>query len=50
MAYSELKLFITLIIWEFQLNKCAESLSNYKAIDKLVHAPQQCYVSLTKVR
>ncbi|KAH8603176.1 cytochrome P450 [Bisporella sp. PMI_857] len=47
-AYVEIKLFITLIVWNFELHKCPE-LSGYQAIDKLVHAPQQCYVKLVKL-
>ncbi|KAK4062495.1 uncharacterized protein Triagg1_9981 [Trichoderma aggressivum f. europaeum] len=48
MASSELKIFITLLIWNFQLEECPEKLSGYGAIDKLVHAPKRCYVKLTK--
>ncbi|KAL7940528.1 cytochrome P450 [Trichoderma barbatum] len=48
MAYLELKTFITLLIWNFKLCQCPKELSGYGAVDKLVHAPQQCYVTLVK--
>lgn len=48
MAYVEMKLFLTLLVWEFELGKCPESLSSYAAADKLVHAPQQCFVRLKR--
>ena len=45
----ELRLFLVLIIWNFELQKCPEELSGYAAVDKLTHAPQQCFVRLKKI-
>ncbi|UKZ80171.1 hypothetical protein TrVFT333_007928 [Trichoderma virens FT-333] len=49
MAYVEMKLFITLIVWNFELQKCPDAMSSYAAVDKLVHAPQYCFVKLRKL-
>ncbi|KAI1135154.1 cytochrome P450 monooxygenase, partial [Hypoxylon sp. FL0543] len=49
MAYTEMRVFLTLIIWTYSLEKCPEELSGYRAIDKLVHAPQQCYIRPVKL-
>jgi cytochrome P450 len=49
LAYLELRLVLLLIIWNFELQKCPEGLSGYDAVDKLTHAPQQCYIRLTNV-
>ncbi|EHK22077.1 uncharacterized protein TRIVIDRAFT_53690 [Trichoderma virens Gv29-8] len=45
MAYVEMKIFLTLLIWSFDFQACPEELSGYGAVDKLVHAPQQCYIN-----
>lgn len=49
MAYVEMKLLITQIVWTFQLHKCPEELSSYAAIDKMTHVPQQCYIKPVKL-
>lgn len=49
LAYIEMKIFLTLILWEFELQKCPEALSSYAAVDKLTHAPQQSFVKLKRV-
>ncbi|ELR06955.1 hypothetical protein GMDG_08189 [Pseudogymnoascus destructans 20631-21] len=49
MAYVEIKLLITQIVWNFQLYKCPEALSSYAAIDKMTHVPQQCYIKPVKL-
>lgn len=49
MAYVEIKLLITQIVWNFQLYKCPEELSSYAAIDKMAHVPQQCYIKPVKL-
>lgn len=49
MAYVEMKLLITLIVWNFQLQKCPKELSSYAAIDKMTHVPQQCYINPVKL-
>jgi cytochrome P450 len=50
LAYLEMRIFVTLIVWSFELQKCPEELSGYAAVDKLTHAPQQCFVRLKKVQ
>ena len=49
LAYIEMRLMITMIMWNFELLKCPEALSGYAAIDKITHKPQQCYLRLKKV-
>ncbi|ELR04279.1 hypothetical protein VC83_08088 [Pseudogymnoascus destructans] len=49
MAYLEMRLFLTLLVWAFEFQECPKSLSGYGAIDKLVHAPQQCYIMPVKL-
>lgn len=49
MAYVEMKLFLTLLVWAFEFQECPKELSGYGSIDKLVHAPQQCYIKPVKL-
>lgn len=49
MAYLEMRLFLTLLVWAFEFQECPKNLSGYGAIDKLVHAPQQCYIKPVKL-
>ncbi|KAI9146951.1 Cytochrome P450 monooxygenase TRI13 [Paramyrothecium foliicola] len=46
LAYMELKLLTTLIVWTFELLPCPEGLSSYEAVEGLTRKPTQCYVSL----
>ncbi|TDZ19120.1 Cytochrome P450 monooxygenase TRI13 [Colletotrichum orbiculare MAFF 240422] len=46
LAYMELKLLTTLLVWTFDLQKCPEELSSYDDIEGLTRKPTQCYVSL----
>ncbi|ROT35564.1 cytochrome P450 [Sodiomyces alkalinus F11] len=46
LAYLELKIMITLIVWHFELLPCAEQLSGYAAYDELTRKPRQCFVRL----
>jgi hypothetical protein len=50
LAYLEMRLVLTLIIWSFELQKCPPDLSGYAAKDGITHAPQQCFVRLAKVQ
>jgi len=45
LAYLELRLILMLVVWNFELQKCPVGLSSYASVDKLTHAPQQCYVN-----
>ncbi|KAH8589830.1 cytochrome P450 [Bisporella sp. PMI_857] len=49
LSYVEMKLFITLIVWTFELHKCPKELSGHEAVDKMTHGPKQCYVKLVKL-
>ncbi|KAH6694019.1 cytochrome P450 [Plectosphaerella plurivora] len=49
LAYVEMRIMITLLIWRFKLLECPEKLSGYGATDELTRKPQQCYVRLEPV-
>lgn len=49
MAYLEMRLCITLVLWKFELGECAPELSGYKGEDKLMHKPTKCFLQLSKV-
>ena len=49
MAYLELRLLLTVIVWKFELMKCPENLSGYEAVDGVVHGPKKCFLRLKKV-
>ena len=46
LAYMELRILFTLIVWNFELQLCPAELSSYRAIDGLTHKPQQCFLRL----
>lgn len=46
LAYLELKLLVTLLVWTFEFLPCPKELSTYKNIEGLTRKPEQCYVSL----
>ena len=47
--YAEMKIFLTLLVWKFELQKCPVELSGYASMDALTHAPQQCFVRLKSI-
>lgn len=49
MAYLQMKQLMTLIVWNFELQKCPKELSGYEASDKMAHAPQLCYIRPVKM-
>lgn len=49
MAYLELRLLLTMIVWSFELLECPADLSGYEAVDGVVHGPKTCFVRLQKV-
>ncbi|EXF75117.1 cytochrome P450 [Colletotrichum fioriniae PJ7] len=49
LAYMEMKLLITVLIWSFEFQKCSEDLSSYRSNTTLTRKPVQCYVRL-KIR
>ncbi|OLN85759.1 Steroid 21-hydroxylase [Colletotrichum chlorophyti] len=46
LAYLEMKLLLTAIIWNFELKTCPPELSTYEAKEKFVRSPVHCYVRL----
>lgn len=46
LAYMELKLLVTLLVWTFEFLPCPEELSSYENIEGLTRKPVQCYINL----
>lgn len=46
LAYLELRIILTLIVWNFELLPCPEKLSGYGAREGLTYKPKDCYVRL----
>ncbi|KAK7711053.1 hypothetical protein SLS63_012755 [Diaporthe eres] len=46
LAYLELRILVTLIVWNFELLPCPEELSGYGAKEGLTYKPKDCYVRL----
>ncbi|KAL2875433.1 hypothetical protein SGCOL_009343 [Colletotrichum sp. CLE4] len=46
LAYLELRLLVTLLVWSFDFRACDENLSNYDDIETLTRKPKQCFVAL----
>ena len=44
LAYLEMKLLLTLIVWHFELQPCPDNLSSYEDIQGLTRMPKYCYV------
>lgn len=49
LAYVEFRILLTLIIWNFELQKCPKELSGYQATLGLVYKAEQCFVRLRRV-
>lgn len=49
LAYVELRTLISLIVWNFEILKCPETLSGYEGKDVVTHKPIKNYVRLRKV-
>ncbi|KAK2751259.1 cytochrome p450 monooxygenase [Colletotrichum kahawae] len=46
LAYMELKLLVTLLVWTFEFLPCPTELSTYEDVEGLTRKPKQCYVNL----
>ncbi len=46
LAEMELHIILVLLVWNFEFQPTPAELSSYKAVDRLTHQPQQCYVRL----
>ncbi|KAK2614765.1 hypothetical protein N8I77_001567 [Diaporthe amygdali] len=49
LAYLEMKFFVTLLVWTYELEQVPEKLRGYEAFDSLTHKPKQCYMILKEV-
>ncbi|KAH6645266.1 cytochrome P450 [Truncatella angustata] len=49
LAYLELRILVTMIVWNFELLRCPEDLSSYAAIAGITSKPRKCFVRLRKV-
>lgn len=47
-AALELKIIITLMVWNFVLEPTPAELSSMSATDLMAHTPQQCYIRLSQ--
>lgn len=50
LASQELKILVTLIIWNFELQPTPAELSTFAAHDVLTHGPQKCYLRLAEAK
>ncbi|OHW97284.1 cytochrome p450 [Colletotrichum incanum] len=49
LAYLEMRLLVSLIIWNFELLPCDKEISSYEHIEGITSRPKQCYVRLGRV-
>jgi len=50
LAYLEMRILVTMLVWNFELLPCPEELSDYAAIDAMTHRPQRAFVRLRAVK
>jgi cytochrome P450 len=50
LAYLELKLITTLLLWNFAFEKLPPKLHDWKCLDHLFMKPKQCYVKFSTIR
>ncbi|KAF6834272.1 cytochrome p450 [Colletotrichum plurivorum] len=48
LAYMELRLLTTLLLWNYELQQCPASLSSYESVEALTRKPVQCYLKLKR--
>lgn len=49
LAYLEMRILFTLILWNFELAECPGKLSGYKSVLISTNKPKDCYVSLREI-
>lgn len=49
LAYIQLRIFVVLIVWNFELLPCPKGLSGYHSMIDVTNKPKQCFVRLRKV-
>jgi len=50
LAYLEMRLLLTLLVWNFRMQPCPEELSSFAAVDGVTHKPAKAYVRLARTR
>lgn len=50
LAYVEVKIFLAVMMWNFELLECPRALSGYNANLYMTHEPRSCYVRLRELR
>ena len=48
LAYVQLKLLVTMLVWHFEFLACPEELSSYARVEGLTQKPEYCYVRLQR--
>ncbi|TGO19738.1 hypothetical protein BPAE_0334g00050 [Botrytis paeoniae] len=49
LVYLEMKILLTLIVWNFELDTCPAAFSGYKSVLITTNEPRQCYVKLKRI-
>lgn len=49
LAYIQLRIFVVLIVWNFELLSCPRRLSGYHSTLDVTNKPKQCFVRLRKI-
>lgn len=50
LVYVEMRILLTLIVWNFELLRCPTALSSYKSELITTNEPRQCYVRLREIK
>lgn len=46
LAYLEMRILLTLVTWNFELQSTPKELSTYDAVEQLTYRPKQCFVKI----
>ncbi|KFA73887.1 hypothetical protein S40288_00895 [Stachybotrys chartarum IBT 40288] len=46
LAYLEMRIIMTLFVWNFEFMQCPEELSSYDPVEELTRKPKMCYIRL----
>ena len=49
LAYMEMRIVISMLVWEFRLEKTPPTMAGYAGLEGIARVPQQCFVRLTKM-
>lgn len=50
LAYMEMRIVISVVVWNFRLSECPPALSTYAGLEGIARVPQQCFVRLSKIQ